>query len=295
MNRILKNIVYHLPWLLADRKYLELYFQLHMGCRPDLDHPRTFNEKIQWLKLHDRKPAYTAMADKAQAKRWAASIIGEDHIIPTIGVYDRVKDIPWDSLPAQFVIKCTHDSGGMVICRDRSSLDRREAERRLSRALRTRFWLRQREWAYKDIKPRLICEPLMRDESQSSSLNDYKFFCFNGKAGFMYISSGMDDHRSARMGFASPEGQPLPFRRTDYKCFEGSLPLPSDLPKMRSMAEQLAAASGACFVRVDMYEIGGQTYFSEMTFYPNGGLIPFEPSEWDMTAGKMIKLPDTRK
>lgn len=291
MNRLLKNMVYHTPWLFSNRRFLELSFGLHMGYPACLDNPETFNQKIQWLKLHDRKAEYASMVDKAAAKDYVAGIIGSSHIVPTIGIYDRAKDIPWDELPRQFVLKCTHDSGGLVICRDKDSLDKNLAEKKLRKGLRTRFYYRQREWAYKNVKPRIICEELLQDVRQKESLVDYKFFCFGGKAEFMYVSSGLEDHTKARISFTDLEGRPLEFHRRDYTPFEaGEIPVPSTLPEMVGIAEKIARSIGNPFVRIDLYEVNGKVYFSEITFYPNSGFIPFEPKEWDLKLGKMIKL-----
>ena len=188
------------------------------------------------------------------------------------------------------MLKCTHDSGGLVICRDKASFDRDAACAKLGACLKRRFFYQSREWCYKDIKPRILCEPLMGDERQKDSLIDYKFFCFNSKPRFMYISSGLEDHSTARISFADLEGRPLPFRRSDYRPFEGQLPLPQNLPALVDAASRLAAAVPAPFLRVDLYEIGGKPYFSEFTFYPNGGYLPFDPPEWDEKIGEMLNL-----
>lgn len=290
MNRIVKNIVYHMPWMLSDRRFLELFYELQMGKTPDLDNPETFNEKIQWLKLHDRDPRYNAMVEKGMAKEWAAGVIGSEHIIPTIGIYNKVEDIPWENLPQQFVLKCTHDSGGMVICRDKSKLDISAAKAKLRKGLKQNFYMRTREWVYKDIPHRIICEQMMEPQSKDG-LTDYKFFCFGGKAEFMYISAGLEDHSTARISFTDLQGNILPFCRADYRSFsQQEIPQPQHPEKMREIAEKLAAASKAKFVRVDLYEIDGQIYFSEMTFYPNSGYIPFTPAEWDLLVGKYLQV-----
>ena len=308
MNRVLKNLLFRFPFLFSDRRFLELVHPLRTSHQLCLDEPKRFNDKIQYLKLYDRKPLYTTLSDKVSAKDFAAGILGPEAIIPTLGVYDRVGDIPWESLPSSFVLKCTHDSGGLVICRDKASFDRdgasdlsaaleREASfdrdaacAKLEACLKRRFFYQSREWCYKDIKPRILCEPLMGDERQKDSLIDYKFFCFNSKPRFMYISSGLEDHSTARISFADLEGRPLPFRRSDYRPFEGQLPLPQNLPALVDAASRLAAAVPAPFLRVDLYEIGGKPYFSEFTFYPNGGYLPFDPPEWDEKIGEMLNL-----
>ena len=290
MNRVLKNLLFRFPFLFSDRRFLELVHPLRTSHQLCLDEPKRFNDKIQYLKLYDRKPLYTTLSDKVSAKDFAAGILGPEAIIPTLGVYDRVGDIPWESLPSSFVLKCTHDSGGLVICRDKAALDREAACAKLEACLKRRFFYQSREWCYKDIKPRILCEPLMGDERQKDSLIDYKFFCFNSKPRFMYISSGLEDHSTARISFADLEGRPLPFRRSDYRPFEGQLPLPQNLPALVDAASRLAAAVPAPFLRVDLYEIGGKPYFSEFTFYPNGGYLPFDPPEWDEKIGEMLNL-----
>lgn len=290
MNVILKNIVYHAPWLLSDRKFLELSWELRMGRPLDLDNPETFNEKIQWLKLNDRRPEYTMMADKVEVKEWAASVIGEEHVIPTIGVYGSASEIPWDKLPESFVLKCNHDSGGLVVCRDKSQLDRSSAARRLDSCMKRNFFFFSREWCYKDIKRRILCEKYMHEEGSDASLIDYKFFCFNGEPRFMYVSGGLENHSTAKISFADTDGNPLPFRRLDFAAFEDEIPMPSDLDGMKAIASQLAEAVGNRFVRVDLYEIGGRVYFSELTFYPCGGYLPFSPAEWDARIGEMLQL-----
>lgn len=296
MNRVLKNLLFRFPFLFSDRRFLELVHPLRTSHQLCLDEPKRFNDKIQYLKLYDRKPLYTTLSDKVSAKDFAAGILGPEAIIPTLGVYDRVGDIPWESLPSSFVLKCTHDSGGLVICRDKASFDREASFDRdaacakLGACLKRRFFYQSREWCYKDIKPRILCEPLMGDERQKDSLIDYKFFCFNSKPRFMYISSGLEDHSTARISFADLEGRPLPFRRSDYRPFEGQLPLPQNLPALVDAASRLAAAVPAPFLRVDLYEIGGKPYFSEFTFYPNGGYLPFDPPEWDEKIGEMLNL-----
>ena len=290
MNRVLKNLLFRFPFLFSDRRFLELVHPLRTSRELCLDDPKRFNDKIQYLKLYDRKPLYTTLSDKAQAKDFAAAILGPGAVIPTLGVYDRAGDIPWESLPSAFVLKCTHDSGGLVICRDKARLDRDAAVAKLSACLKRRYFYQSREWCYKDIRPRILCESLMGDERQKDSLIDYKFFCFNSKPQFMYISSGLEDHSSARISFADLQGTPLPFRRSDYRPFEGELPLPQNLPALVDAATRLAAAVPAAFVRVDLYEIGGKPYFSEFTFYPNGGYLPFDPPEWDEKIGEMLNL-----
>jgi len=290
MNHILKNIVYHAPWLLSDKKFVELFWNLKTGRELDLKNPQTFNEKMQWLKVYDHREDYFKMADKYEAKKYVGNIIGTEHIIPTIAIYDNVNQIDWVKLPDSFVLKCTHDSGGLVVCRDKSTLDIEKAEHTLKKCLRTNFYFQSREWCYKGIKPRIICEKLMSDEKQQKSLTDYKFFCFNGTPQFLYISTGLENHSTASISFADMNGNRMPFHRSDFKEIDGPLPLPEHFNKMKTIAGKLAQKINNSFIRVDLYEIGGSVYFSELTFYPNGGYIPFLPEYWDKTLGERIIL-----
>lgn len=282
MNRILKNLVYHAPWLFSDRKFLELSFPLHLGYELNLDHPMTYNEKIQWLKLNDRKPEYRDMVDKSKAKAFAAGRIGSEHIIPTIGVYSSTEEIPWNDLPDSFVIKCTHDSGGIVICRDKAELDIKSTARTLDGYLGTSYYGSQREWVYKDIKPALICEPYMGD------LKDYKWFCCDGEPEWMFIASdrGRRDTET-KFDFYDCEFNHLPFVN-GHPNADVPPQKPCTWEEMKELARKLSA--GMKHVRVDLYEIDGKVYFGEMTFYHWSGLKPFEPSEWDLKLGEYIRL-----
>ncbi len=282
MNRILKNMVYHMPWAFSDRKFLELSFLLHLGYEPDLDDPKTYNEKIQWLKLNDRKDEYVRMVDKASAKDFAAKIIGADHIIPTIGIYDSVDDIPWEELPARFVLKCTHDSGGIVICTDKEALDIENAKSILAKGLKQNFFYRQREWVYKNVKPRIICEPYMGE------LTDYKWFCNYGEPRFMFIATDRNrEGEETKFDFYDTDFRHLPF--TNGHPNAATEPQkPATWQQMQDMARRLSA--GIPHVRVDLYEIEGEVYFGEMTFYHWSGLKRFEPAEWDLKLGEMIEL-----
>lgn len=274
---------------LSDRAYLKLIYRAHMGKRLDLRTPKTFNEKLQWLKLYDRNPLYTAMVDKYEAKRYVADRIGEEKVIPTLGVWERFEEIDFDALPDKFVLKCTHDSGGLSVCSDKSRFDRHKAAQKIRASLARCYYLRAREWPYKNVKPRIIAEPFMEDENQTTDLTDYKFYCFNGKPAFLYVSTGMTDHKKAKMRFLTLDWQFAPFGRTDYLRFEQLPPKPSAFEEMIRTAAQLS--KDIPFVRVDLYEIGSRMYFSELTFSPCGGMMPFDPPEWDEKIGGLLTLP----
>ena len=274
---------------MPDEEYLKRRFHARMGYSLDLSHPQTYNEKLQWLKLYDRKPNYTKMVDKLEAKEYVSSIIGEEYIIPTLGVWDRFEDIDFDSLPNQFVLKCTHDSGGIVICRDKRVLNKAAAARKIKKSLRNSFYWIGREWPYKDVKPRIIAEKYMEDD-ETSELRDYKFFTFNGKAKALYIATDRQlEGVETKFDFFDMDYHHLPF--TNGHPNAPKLPdKPKKFDEMRKLAELLG--SGMPQLRVDFYEANGRVFFGELTFFHMSGLVPFNPNEWDKTFGAWIELPE---
>ena len=280
-----------------DKLYLKGLWRLKMGYPLNLDNPQTFNEKLQWLKLYDRKPIYTKMVDKYEAKYYVASIIGEKYIIPTLAVYDRVEDINFDTLPYQFVLKCTHDSGGLVICRNKEKLDIEAAKKELQKFLKSNYFYQNREWPYKNVKPRIIAEQYMEDSDLHEDTNqhdvkglvDYKFYCFNGEAKYLYVSKGLENHATARISFLNMDWQFAPFGRSDFAPFDELPEKPSRFDEMVKIANRIS--KGHSFLRVDLYQINGQIYFSELTFHPCSGMMPFKPEKWDKIFGEWIALP----
>ena len=274
--------------ILSDRFFLKVLFRLRMGYKLNLDNPVTFNEKLQWLKLNNRKPEYTQMVDKVGAKEYVASIIGEEYIIPTIGVWDRVEDIDWETLPNQFVLKCTHDSGGIVICPDKTKLDISAAKRKLKRGLKGDFYSKNREWPYKDVKRRIIGEVYMVDES-GYELKDYKWFCFDGvpKALFIATDRGVKGEET-KFDFFDADFNHLPFTN-GHPNSQRPILKPQGFEKMKELAAKLS--EGQPHLRVDFYDINGKIYFGELTFYHWSGTTPFEPVKWDYKFGEWIKLP----
>lgn len=279
-----------LNWI-PDETYLKIAYRIKMGKKLNLDAPRTFNEKLQWLKIHDRKPIYTELVDKYEVRKHIAQRIGEEYLIPLVGgPWKSFDEIDFDALPDQFVLKCTHDSGGLVICRDKSKLDKDSARGRIERSLRSNFSCSFREWPYRNVKPRIIAEAYMEDENEALGLTDYKFFCFNGKPEMIYVSQGLEDHSTASISFYDMSGNRMPFRRSDFKPIEGKMKLPVNFAQMTKTAEELAQIIQCPFVRIDLYSIRGRMYFSEVTFFPCGGMVPFEPAEWDEKLGGWIDL-----
>ena len=281
----IKKLLFWMP----DKPYLQLYYLMKLKKKLDFKNPKSFNEKLQWLKLYDRKNIYTTMVDKYEAKEYVAQRIGQEYIIPTLGVWERVEDIDFDALPQKFVLKCTHDSGGLIVCRDKSKLDLEKTKKILAKSLKNDFYIEAREWPYKNVKRRIIAETYMEDETQKKGLVDYKFYCFDGKPQFLYISKGLEDHATASISFLNLDWTFAPFQRSDYKGFETLPEKPAGYETMLKLAEQLSA--GSSFLRVDLYEIGGKIYFSELTFTPCGGTMRFAPTEWDNKIGEMLTLP----
>ena len=263
-----------------DERYLRRIFKARTGKSLDLGDPKTFNEKLQWLKLYDRKPIYTSMVDKYEAKKYVADIIGEEYIIPTLGVWDNFDDIDFDKLPDQFVLKCTHDSGGLVICRDKNKIDKDEAKKKIEKSLERNYYLSGREWPYKNVKRRIIAEKYMVDES-GYELKDYKFFCFNGKVKSLFIARDRSKQgEETKFDFFDENFNHLPFTN-GHPNSEQSYFKPGKFDEMKQLAEILSKEIP--HVRVDFYNINGQIYFGELTFYHWSGMVPFVPEEWDYT------------
>ena len=272
---------------LPDEACLKLKFRLRMGKKLDLKEPKTFNEKLQWLKLYDRKPEYTTMVDKAAAKEYVAEKIGRHYIIPTLGVWETFDDIDFDALPDQFVLKCTHDSGGLVICRDKNTLDREAAKNKIEKSLRNNYYLHGREWPYKNVKPRILAEAFLQEDS--GDLRDYKFFCFDGEPKCVLVCADRGSAEGVKMSFFDTQWNRMPMKR-HHPVITGEVPRPQGLAEMLSLARALSQEIP--FVRVDFYEILGSVFFGELTFFPASGLGMFEPESWDAELGSWIRLPE---
>ncbi len=271
-----------------DEAYLKRKYKACMGKEIHLDSPQTFNEKLQWLKLHDRKPEYTTMVDKYAVKMYVADIIGEKYIIPTLGVWNHFDEIDFDKLPNQFVLKCTHDSGGIVICKDKNKLDLKSAKKKIEKSLKQNYYWSGREWPYKDVKPRIIAEEYMIDES-GYELKDYKFFCFNGEPKMMFIAT--DRGSDTKFDFYDMEFNHLPFTN-GHPNANKQIKKPKNYSTMLALSAKLSF--GIPHVRVDFYNINGKIYFGELTFFHWSGLVPFEPEEWDYKLGSWLKLPERK-
>ncbi|MBI0577475.1 glycosyl transferase [Neobacillus cucumis] len=278
----------YMNWL-PDKIYLNIMYISRMKKKLDLKHPKSFNEKLQWLKIYDRHPKYIQMVDKYEVKKYIKEKVGSEYIIPTYGVWNSFDDINFEMLPDQFVLKCTHDCGGLVICRDKRTFDIEAARNKINSCLKRNYFYNGREWPYKNIKPRVIAEKYMEDPT-SIVLKDYKFYCFNGKPGFVQLSEGMERHSTASMAFLTLEWERLPFERSDFLRINNIPSKPLNFELMKSLAEKLS--EGHLFLRVDLYEINGKVYFSELTFSPTSGFIPIKPIEYDEQIGRLLALPN---
>lgn len=272
----------------SDAKYLKKLFKLRMGKDLNLDNPKTFNEKLQWLKLYNRKPEYTRMVDKYEAKRYVADIIGEEYIIPTLGVWERFEDINFDALPNQFVLKTTHGGGntGVVICKDKNTFDILRAKKKLEASLKQDIYISLREWPYKNVKRRIIAEEYVVDSN--GELNDFKFFCFNGDPKVMLVATERNSKTGVCFDYFDMEFNHLPFEQGGPNSKQ-LLTRPEAMADMIQIAKSLSRNIPQ--VRVDLYNVDGRIFFGEMTFFDSSGMAEFNPQEWDRIFGDWIELP----
>lgn len=272
---------------IPDKEYLDHFFYKKMGYRMDFENPVTYNEKLQWLKLHDHNPIYADFVDKNSAKRLVGEKIGFDHIIPTLGVYESFDEIDFNALPDKFILKCTHDSGSVVICRDKESFDRNMARRKLTKSLARNWYMLGREWPYKNIPRRIIAEKYLENSGSGEEvLTDYKFFCFDGEPKIVYVSK--DKAREPHTDFFDMDFNHLPIRMQD-KNSDVPPSKPDKFEEMKRYAAILSA--GIPHVRVDFYVVDSVVYFGELTFYHSCGCAPVHPVEWSKALGDWIKLP----
>ncbi len=273
----------------SDERFLKYAYKRSVGKERRFGSPTCHNEKLQWLKLYNRRPEYTTMVDKYDAKKYVADKIGREYIIPTIGVWDSFDEIDFDALPEQFVLKCTHDSGGLVICRDKDSLDISAAREKLTEHLSRNYYWIGREWPYKDIKPRILAEEYMQDK-YSENLTVYKIFNFSGNPTIIQVIQD-DKTKAETIDYFDTEWNLLELKQ-NFPNSPSHLPKPMTLSVMLELANKLS--DGVPFVRTDFYEINNKVYFSEFTFFSDNGLVRFHPDAWDKTLGDLIDLKHTK-
>ncbi|MBQ6111948.1 MAG: hypothetical protein IJL01_06090 [Synergistaceae bacterium] len=274
---------------MPDEEFLKRVYEYMLGKKLNLINPETFTEKMQWQKLYDRRPEYTKMADKYEVKSIVAAKIGSEHVIPLIGVWDNFDDIDIDSLPSQFVLKCTHDSGGLIVCRDKSEFDIQTAREKLTRSLRTNYYKPWREWAYKDIHPRIIAEKYIDSLGKPDSL-EYKLTCFGGRVRLITICRGIA-HSSFDVRTNDHYDRDL--NRLNFWVNYRNPKVPEKIPEQMNdiIAFSEKLSEGFPQVRVDWYILDGCVYFGEMTFYTWAGFMKFNPPEWDYIMGSWFELP----
>lgn len=277
-----------LRWL-PDEPYLSLQHWAFYGEALDFRNPRTFNEKIAWLKAHDHRDVYWELADKLEARKTVERVLGPEWLVPVLGVWYSVDAVDFDALPDRFALKCAHGHGGVVVCRDKDALDRDAARATLRAAFDADHYSPSREWAYYEPRRRVMAEAFVDDGGTRPA--DYKFLCMNGRAEWACISRGLGDFGTGYVGFYDRDGEPAPFKRADYPDCPEAQGLPEGFEPMREAAEQLARAVDLPFVRVDLYEAGGHPYFSEFTFYPCGGTMRLDPPECGLVLGGSLHLP----
>jgi len=282
-NKLLKKVKYGMKFI-PDKMYLQIYYFSRFKKFIDFKNPKTYNEKLNWLKINDRNPLYTKLVDKYEVKEYVSNLIGEEHIIPTIGIWNNFDEIDFSKLPNQFVLKCTHDSEGLVIVKDKSKLDIKLAKEKLTNSLKNNFYYIGREWPYKNVKPRIIAEKYMEDK-KLKELRDYKFFCFNGEPKSMFIAS--DRANNVKFDYYDLNFNHLDIKQK-YPNSTKKIEKPINFEKMIKLSKELS--KNLKHARIDFYEVNGKIYFGEITFYHFSGFMPFQPKEWDTKFGDWLKL-----
>ena len=268
-------------WM-PDKMFAYLSFRGEMGYFPNLKDPQTFNEKMQWLKIHDFQPEYVDLVDKVKAKEKVSEIIGEEHIVPLLGKWNNAADIDYEMLPDSFVLKCNHDQGSVYLVPDKKTIDKNEITKLINRCLKRNLFPETREYPYKYIKPCVFAETYL-----GKDIIDYKFYCFNGEPKFLYCGQGLTTDHSLKIDFYDLDWNLMPFYRTDYHRL-GQIPKPIHLNEMIEISKKLSA--NVPFVRIDLFEINDKVYFSEFTLCPASGFMPFVPKEYDRIVGDMLDL-----
>lgn len=283
-----KQIIYGLnnhgllSWM-SDKANVKLIYRLRTGKALDLKNPETFNEKLQWLKVYDHNPRYTNLVDKVTAKQVVGRLIGEEHIVPIIKTWEKAEQIDLSMLPDQFVLKCNHDQGSVVIVRDKRKLNLNETVDFFKKRLKKNNYFSTREFGYKGIIPLVFAENFLGE-----SIRDYKFYCFHGEPLFLYVGQGLTCDHSLKIDYFDLDWNPMPFYRTDYERL-GKVPKPRHFEEMKEIAKVLS--KDVPFVRIDLFEENSTVFFSEFTLCPASGFMPFVPEEYDRIIGSYLNIP----
>ena len=271
-----------------DKAFQKWDYKIHTGRRLHLRHPVTYQDKLQWLKYYYRNPAYPQLVDKYAVRSWVTDKIGEEYLCPIYGVFDKWDDIDFTKLPDQFVLKCTHDSGSVVICKNKEQFDFVQAREKIETGLTRKQFYLSREWPYKNLKPRIICEKYLVDDRGTDS-PDYKLFCFDGEVKMIQINSERSSATGVKSNFFSIEKKPVAIKEKGYDNNPGITSLPAISDEMVVLAQVLS--KNMPHVRVDFNCVNNHIYFGEMTFFQGGGRLLFEPDEWNYKFGEWITLP----
>lgn len=274
---------------LPDKTYIKLYYRLRVGRPLNTENPTTLNEKLQWLKFNYRFPLQSIVSDKLLVRDYVAEKIGAEYLIPLLGSWENYDDVDFDKLPERFVLKCNHDSGGLVVCTDKSKLNHKEAKRKLEKSLKSNFFYIGREYQYRNIKPRIICEQFISDNGKVPM--DYKIYCFNGKPDVILVCRDRfsnNSHRASYLYF-DQDWKFQPLNKEDENLVDVDILKPKNLDKMIEIARELS--KDFFFARIDLYNIDGQIYFGEITLSPNSGFDPDIKYETDLMFGEKLKIP----
>ena len=287
LKRFLKRVISSvLSWrIFSDKTAIKIKYRLEMKRKPNLKEPKTFNEKLNWIKLYLRKPVMTTMVDKYEVKKYVSEIIGSEYVIPSIAIYDKWDDIDFDLLKAPFVLKTTHSSGVIAVVKDKGAFDFEATKKMFNKSLKQNYFYSCREWPYKNVKPRIIVEQFVKD-SKEDNLPVYKFFCFNGEP-YLVQTIKNDKTSYETIDYFDMDWKFLNLKQ-NFENSEVPLSKPSNFEEMKELAAMLS--KGFPFVRVDLYSVNGKVYFSEFTFFSDAGYQRFYPDEWDMILGEKIVL-----
>ena len=276
-------------FFLPDKVYIQLYYRLRTGRKLNMKNPTTFNEKIQWMKFNYRFPLQSVVSDKLLVRDYVKEKTGEEYLIPLLGKWKKFDEIDFDTLPDQFVLKCNHDSGGLVVCRDKSALDYKKAKNKIEKSLKSNFYTIGREYQYRNIKPMILCEKFISENGKVPM--DYKIYCFNGKPDVMLVCRNRfsNDSHKAEYLFYDQNWKFLPWLKGDEKKKDPKLPRPENLDEMLEVAKKLS--EDFIYARIDLYNVDGKIYFGEITLSPNSGFYSGLTEETDRILGEKIHIP----
>lgn len=274
----------------SDELFIKLKFRLVKGYWLNLNNPQTFCEKLQWLKLNNKRKDFTIMVDKIDAKKYVSSIIGEEYIIPTLGVYNTFEDIDFDLLPNQFIVKCSHNSSGGVICKDKTNFDTSLVKKHIEKYINKTYFTKNREYPYKDVPHRIIIEKFLTNGADNE-LNDYKFYCFNGRAEYCQLIANRSTKETIDFYNRNWEHQEFIGLNAKAVFADKEVERPENYSEMLDIADKIAHTINTPFVRIDLYNANKRIYFGEITFFPLSGFGSFRPKVWDNKLGELIKLP----